>query len=115
MANTPSVLEQFADSLIAKAGYNKLSEQFRRDFKEQIMSEALTRLGMMITAAMPEDKIEEYGHLVNASADPAADPKLGQFAAAAIPDFEAKSAAVLGGYMAEFLKESQKALAKQGA
>lgn len=112
MDNTPTFLEQFADNLITKAGYDKLSEQFRQDFKEQIMSEALTRLGMMITAEMPEDKLEEYGQLVNASEDPAADPKLGQFTAQAIPDFEAKSAKVLGAYMAEFLKESQKALGK---
>ena len=112
MENTSLQLETFAEGLIAQAGFDKLPDKFRQDFKEQIMNEALQRLGMLLAAELTPEQLQAYERLFTASADPTADPAISQFISSNVPDFAAKSAAVLKSYGEEFLSEAQKALGK---
>lgn len=112
MNNSQEVIEQFADDLIIRAGFDKLPDQFRQDFKEQIVTESINRLGMMVVAELPEDKLKEYGALLAATADPENDPKIAKLISDGVPDFAAKLAAVLRAYGDEFITEAQKALAR---
>lgn len=105
-------LYQFASTLIQKAGFDGLSEQFKRDLAEQIMAEAIDRLGMMVVAELPEEKLKEYGELIGQSQNPMADPKIAQFVAANVPEFARKFIDTLKSYQDEFVAEAQKSLKK---
>lgn len=114
MANVQLLLDQFADNLIREAGFDKLPEKFQQDFRDQIINEAHSRLGLLVTAELPEDKLGEYGQLLAGSQDVENDVKLAEFTASAIPYFSDKAALILGAYQAEFISEAKAALAKGG-
>jgi len=110
--NTPPNLQNFAQALIQKAGFDKLPENFKQGFQEQIAAEALNRMGMLVVAELSQEQLEEYGRLLREAEDPARDPKIIEFITREIKDFGKKFEEVLSQYADEFVEEAKYALGK---
>lgn len=112
MTNQGLDLAGFAKELIIKAGFGDLPEDFQKEMRLRVGREALNRMGLLIAAELAEDKLKEYGALVAASPNPAADANVANFIQTNIPDFQQKVQQVLAGYEEEFIAEAKKSLVK---
>lgn len=109
MQNQPYNVSEFADTVLSAAGFAQLPDEAREEFKQQIMAEATERIGMMVLGELSEEQLQEYERLASASKDPAQDPKVNEYIAGAIPDFQGKIILTLKAYAGEFIDEAKKA------
>ncbi|MBI3963394.1 MAG: hypothetical protein HY341_00175 [Candidatus Kerfeldbacteria bacterium] len=107
MATAENSIESFVDTLMQQAGFDRLPEQYRTDYRTKLQLEVERRIGIIAMSALPKKDLSELSQKL-ASPRKMTSDQLQQFFAARIEGFPEKMAQGLKEFADEFLASVRK-------
>ena len=107
MTNEQVDLMSFAENVVKSAGFDNLEENFKNDMKEQIVSEANKRIGMMVISEMNEEELQKYQELLQKHKDEPESEEVQKYAAETISELPQKIILTLKMYRDEFVSAAK--------